>query len=268
MGQDLTLTTLTAPAGAPAFGVGAAKSGTHALATMFRVRSAHEPQAIALLNLILERHRARISEEVFAQFVGKIIARLNLELNVSQINGYLIKTLVALYPTARYVLTIRDCASWLRSFVNHQTKRPVGQGRFWHAFRELRFKPDEHPHWPEERVLAEHGLYSLDAYLSYWLWHNSEVLKAVSADRLLVVPTAWLAQDSEMIAAFLNIKSGVVDHVQWNEFRGRYVGSPLDRMDADYVRVRTTACARALIASAPGRLSADVARYLITGDRS
>ena len=87
----------------------------------------------ALSNLILEPHSARISEEVFAQFVGKVIARLNLEFNVFQINGYLIKTLVALYPTALYVLTIRDCASWLRSFVNHQTKRPVGQGRFWHA---------------------------------------------------------------------------------------------------------------------------------------
>lgn len=232
------------------------------------MKSAHEPDALALLNLILQLDAGRIDQAVFSQLVSQVIQRQGLVLNVSQINGFIVETLYGLYPTARYVLTIRDCRSWVRSFVNHQVKRPVGQGRYWHGFRQLRFRPDEHPYRPEDRVLEAGGLYSLDAYLSYWLWHNSVVLKTVPVGQLLVTPTLGLTGDGEPIARFLGIDPGQQDPERLNEFRGRYVTSPLDEMDQAYLADRIGACTQALIEAAGDRLPEAVTRYLVSGERA
>jgi len=226
-----------------AFGVGAAKTGTHSLAALFedRRRAAHEPEAESLMRLTLARATGHLTEAEFATCVDAQFRRLDLELNVSQINGFIVQTLAALYPDAAYVLTLRDGESWVRSFVNHQRTRGLPQGSAWQAFRNLRFQPQHHPYTVNDTPLANNGLYSLDAYLSYWLRHNADVIRSVRADRLFVAPTDQIAREAESIAHFIGADPADVNAEKSHDYAGDYVHNPLDDMNPDYLRARITA---------------------------
>ncbi len=183
-----------------AFGVGCAKTGTNSLAGMFQrhYRAAHEPQVHALIGLILER--PHLSEAAFGAAVRALLDPLDLEMNASQLNGYIVETMVALYPDARFILTLREPRSWLRSFANHQmTRGRLKPGSPWARFRDLRFLA------PGETATGGNGLYSIDQYLGYWLSHNVAVMRAVPPERLLVVRTERLDDEIARLAAFLDI---------------------------------------------------------------
>jgi len=247
-----------------AFGVGTAKSGTHALARMVEpaLRTAHEPQADSVLNLVIALHGGHLSRGDFTTLVGQLIERQRLAFNVSQINGFIIDALVERFPGARYILTLRDCYSWVRSFINHQLTVRLPPGSPWIAFRELRFRPAQHTHPVEERALASRGLYSLDAYLSYWEWHNAQVLRSVPATRLLVVATDHLEQDTEQIAAFLGLAGRRLRADPEQRFAGRYLDSPLDLLARDYVESCTAAATQRLLAALSEELRGSVQRVL------
>ena len=218
------------------FGVGMAKTGTHALAALFRDsrRCAHEPQAEALMRLMLDHHAGRIRQAEFVQFVRQLVDRMDLELNVSQLNGCLVATLAELYPAAKFILTLRDFDSWVRSFINHQLSRTLPSGSAWPAFRDLRFRPAEYPPRCEDAPLTARGLYSLEAYVSYWVRHNQGVIASVPADRLLIVPTDRLLEDADIIGAFIGGAS-VTELSGELDFPGTYVESPFDELDRSYV---------------------------------
>lgn len=217
------------------FGVGMAKTGTHALAALFRdsLRCAHEPGAEALMNLVLHHHAGRIRRTEFLQFVRQLVDRMDLELNVSQINGCLIEALVESYPHAKFILTVRDCESWMRSFINHQLSRRLPPGSAWPAFRDFRFRPAEHPPRAEDAPLTANGLYGLEAYAAYWVRHNRSVLAAIPAGRLLIVPMVKLQEDAAAIGAFVG--AGATRLSSEFSFQGIYVESPFDRLERGYV---------------------------------
>jgi Sulfotransferase domain len=222
-----------------AIGVGAAKTGTHSLAAMFEdsLRAAHEPESHHLLRLVLGRASAKLTQSEFVAGVEALFRSLNLELNVCQINGFIVDTLVDLYPEAAYVLTVRDARSWVRSIVNHQVTR-MSYDPAWQDFRELRFQPEAHPRRPEDRPLEKNACYSLDAYLSYWVRHNAGVIQRVPAGRLLIVPMAQLAREAASIAAFIGAGPAAANAEKGHVYSGDYIDSPLDEMNPDYVKDR------------------------------
>ena len=52
---------------------------------------------------------------------------------------FLLHKLVELFPTAKFVLTIRDPLSWVDSFINHQLAHSASEK--WLAFRDWKFAP-------------------------------------------------------------------------------------------------------------------------------
>ena len=221
-----------------------AKTGTHTLAALFShsLRAAHEPDAEALMNLVLSLHEGRLRRPGFVQLVARLFDRMHLELNVSQLNGVIVDTLIELYPGAKFILTWRDCESWARSFINHQLTRALAPGSAWAAFRDLRFRPAEHPHRSQDRALAERGLYALGAYSSYWVGHNRRVLAAIPAAQLLIVPTDRLQHDVRRMGEFMGIDTAAVHGTQFEgQFEGVYIASPLDALDPVYVAAEMAA---------------------------
>jgi hypothetical protein len=204
------------------FGVGCAKTGTNSLSGMFErhYRSAHEPQADALIDLILEQQK--LSRAQFRQAVRDLLDPLDLEVNASQLNGYIVRTLVALYPRAMFVLTLRDPKAWLHSFANHQRNRaalPVGSA--WARFRDLRFGDGE--------TADPNAIYPMDRYFRYWLEHNARVIKTVPSERLLVIRTENLDAEIPRLAAFLRVPESTIAQAHANQ--GNYAGgdaSPFD----------------------------------------
>ena len=84
-------------------------------------------------------------------------------------------TLLAAFPGARFVLPIRDCYGWLDSYFNHHLAGPASAPR--RGLRDMRFRPDLHPHHPQERALADRGLPPLDVGLLHvFIRHTSASL--------------------------------------------------------------------------------------------
>lgn len=189
--------------GVRVFGVGAAKTGTHSLASMFEefVEAAHEADDADLIVRLLQRAKTGSSTAV-RQYLVQRDKRRRLKIDASQVNIYLLDDLEALFPDSRYVLTTRPPLDWLRSFIDDSLRRQSMPP--WPLFRDFRFGPKQgHP--SEERVLADNGLYTLEGYLNYWRDAIERVRRKIPADRLLVVETSDLLKRSVEVAAFCGV---------------------------------------------------------------
>ena len=194
------------PRGIRVYGVGAAKTGTHSLGTMFasRAASAHEADAERLIERLLAAED-RGDRAALRRYLRIRDARRRLRVDASQVNVYLLDDLLALYPDSRFVLTIRPPMAWLRSIVDDSLRRDVS--KTWIRFRDYRFgRPGPFP--AEEAVLEERGLFQLAGYLSYWSDAIARVTDRVPAGQLMVVRVDELAARSEEIAAFCGIPAG------------------------------------------------------------
>ena len=179
----------TASSGKKIFCVGAGKSGTHSIHSIFEgvCRSMHEPENSELIRQIIDYHNHLAGDSEIREFVKSRCARLNLDVDSSQLNFFILPFLLEAFPEALFILTIRDCYTWLDSFINHSLTYPAAEK--WILLRDIRFgkRVDHYP--PEEQVLNSNGLYSLEGYLKYWNYHNQEVISSVPGDKLLIIRT-------------------------------------------------------------------------------
>ncbi|MDP2247618.1 MAG: sulfotransferase [Nitrosomonadales bacterium] len=199
--------------------VGAAKTGTHSIDTMFddTVKSQHEADDDEVIQKILEISSGDISQSELLTYIRQRDKRLCLDVDSSQLNFFLLDQLLHEFPDARFLLTIRDCYSWLNSFIDDSLRRQPSEN--WIKLREHRFRSDLFSHPPEEKVLKEEDLYTLDGYLSYWTDHNNKVLDTVPADRLLIVKTTDISKRAHEIADFAGLPRETVQVQHTHAFK-------------------------------------------------
>lgn len=189
-----------------AYGVGMPKTGTITLYIMFsnHYQTKHEPETRFFAKKILAfAHENQLNKNDFIKYVKQRDRRLGLEMNISTLNLYLLDILVNEFPESKFILTIRDCYSWLDSFINHRLVYP----KAW-PLDNFRFGADRNKHTQEEKILANNGLYTLDSYFSWWNTYNTRVLSTIPPERLLVVKTPELNQSVPRIERFLGIMPG------------------------------------------------------------
>ena len=175
--------------------------------------------------------------------VNKIREReeyLDLEMNSCSLTRFLVDILLEEYPDAKFILTIRDCYSWLDSMLNHQnwsqSTKPVHPT--WKRMNDLRLhwnKEGEDEYAPEEQILAQNNLYTLNGYLSYWAQQNRKVLTTVPQDRLLVVRTHEISQEIDRIADFLGVPSETLDRTKAHSFKARQKSYFLSQIDRQFL---------------------------------
>lgn len=185
-----------APVVGPVFGVGAEKTGTHSLAAMLSLP--HQPDESRAIAAILDRgDKAAVVRDLAGGAVSNLLV-------------HLLPELLAAYPDARFVLTIRDPEAWLRSALNHAATR------------------DGTPEWSEIDRLRGKADCNVEGSLRYWEWHNQTVLDTIPADRLLVVRTAELSTpDGAASVQQFARRPATPAH----EFRGEYTADPLAGRD-------------------------------------
>src|SRR5262245_35731672 len=134
------------------FCLGAAKTGTHSIAEMFsrNVRSRHEAEASDVMRMILDWRGGQISEAEMRSWVQARDRKLALEVDSSLLNFDMLEILLKEFPDARYLLTIRDCYSWLNSMANHKRRFKDKADPLWEKMREVRFGPGLDVYAPEE----------------------------------------------------------------------------------------------------------------------
>ena len=223
-----------------AYCVGTSKTGTTTMHAIFskQYRSAHEPDARFLITKILAFHNGNIDKSKFIQYIiNHRDRRLGLEMDSSHLNYYLLDILVNEFNEAKFILTIRDCYSWLESLLSNQLVVFKQQNNWfrhqWVDFADFRFG-NKKKYAKEEAILADKGLYTLDGYFSYWREHNSKVLATVPKERLLIVKTAEINQSINKIEEFLEIppntlSRGVRENVRRKKFKNLSILSQIDK---------------------------------------
>ena len=201
--------------------VGTAKSGTHSVVEMFsrNVRARHEPEALELIDKIADHHNGRINELEWTEWLRARDRRLALEVDSSHLNLDLLDFLLHEFPDARFLLTIRDCYSWLNSMFN-QSRRFRGKldPRLVRR-KELQAGPGARDYAPEEQVLSENQLDNLDSHFSRWKSRNEKVLAKVPAPRLLIVRTDQITQKAFEIADFAGLRRRAVCLARTHSFQ-------------------------------------------------
>ncbi|MDM8530404.1 sulfotransferase [Anaerolineales bacterium HSG25] len=187
-----------------AYCLGTAKSGTHSIAGLFgqHYRVAHEPEGEFLAETVVLTE-GQVNFYAQQKMILARDQRLWLELESSMLTYHYMEILLKTFPQAKFILTIRDCYSWLDSLINHQ----LGEWSSisWQMLRDAHYRQPDDVYAPAEQILHEHGLYTLDGYLSYWATHNQHVLDTIPADRLLVIPTKQITAYLPQLADFLSI---------------------------------------------------------------
>jgi hypothetical protein len=141
-----------------AYCIGTSKSGTHSIAEIFSgyYRVAHEPEYEQLIEMIIGASSYALSQAQMAEFVRSRDQQLKLELECSHPLFYLLDTLLDEFPEARFILTLRDCYSWLDSQKNSQLS--YIEAKCWQDFGEFKYG-HENFHYPrEEQILEQFGL--------------------------------------------------------------------------------------------------------------
>lgn len=218
------------------YGVGIGKSGTHSLARMFSndVYVAHEPDVEELITKILDWREEKITEQEITDWLLARDNELALEIDSSNPNFYLIDILLREFPDACFVLTIRDCYTWLDSFINHQLCYPKINPE-WQRMRKYRFENINFAHTPSAKILEEKGLYPLESYLHFWALCNEEVIAKVPPEKLFVVRTDQIKKYAYKIADFCRLPHSCVCLERTHEFQNEAKQFNLHEIDRSYL---------------------------------
>jgi len=221
-----------------AFSVGTSKSGAHSITHMLEERymARHEAKERETVRFTLRSAAGELSPQEQRQYLHHRDRHMWLEMDASNLNIEFLPLLVELHPDAKFVLTIRKVLSWLDSDINHFFRHPFEP--CWREIWDFRYQADRFIHPPEEKVLQEKGLYTLDGYLSYWAWHNQLVLDHVPAERLLIIPTHEISQSTEKLADFLEIPHLHLNTARSHGFEGKEMFNVLAQLDPDYLQAK------------------------------
>lgn len=238
-----------------AYCVGMPKTGTVSITVIFEkhYRVAHEPESSFVNHKIIAFANGKIDKSKLIRYVEHKRRHLALEMDSSYLNYFFIDILVNQFSEAKFILTIRDCYSWLESMITQRLFMHQFE-KFYikHGFKgvdDLCFKTEQ-PHTPEEKILADHELYTLDGYFSHWQKHNSKILTTVPKDRLLVVKTSEINQNIDKMDNFLGITPSTLLTGVHRNVRKKVKGEKLDilsQIDKDFLEEKANFHCKALM---------------------
>ena len=225
-----------------AYCVGAGRSGTTSMAGIFSscYRTAHEPHQKESFTIICALLKGMISKQDFRRYAVHLDNKLQLEFNSSFLNAWALDAFVAEFPEAKFILTIRDCYSWLNSFIfgNGALYLDSRPPREEERFLNMIFEKRAYRSCKEEWRLFNNGFYTLDDLLSYWAKINNEILARVPKSRLLVVKTHEISSKKNEIADFLNIPPETLDFTKSHMHQSMKHPNMLSDIDRDYLASR------------------------------
>lgn len=218
-----------------AFGIGGPKTGTHSLDGVFsRYRAGHEPLIEHFMQVAMARANEDLSESAARNQIRRLDRRMWLEFNSSWVNYFVLDLLLDEYPQAKFVLTIRDCYSWLDSMFNQLLGRVHGEYHTqFHRWYIESLTPGSHQ--DGDRVLAERGLWPLDLWLRAWNHQNARMLALVPSERMLIVRTQDIRRDIPRLADFLGIPPETLDAGRSHEFKAEAKFGLLSEIDQNYL---------------------------------
>jgi hypothetical protein len=113
--------------------------------------------------------------------------------------------------------------------------------------RSLRFGDKEVVHDPEEQILKENGLLTLDWYLSRWRQHIEKALATVPAERLLIVRTNEIGKRAYEIADFAGLPRWTIRPKHTHAFKNPVRKELIHQMNQRYLEQKVEQHCRPLM---------------------
>lgn len=211
-----------------AFGIGLPKTGTVSLANLLKksYHATHEPETWILTHILQRTSLGEQNRLGDAEAINILKTRDRLIYSSFESNfvlGMLIDVAYEAFPSAKYILTIRDCYSWVNSEINQQ--HLIGNTQPWGLLADYRY--GKRLYYPgAELALKRHGLYPLSSYFTYWAEHIQSVLDTIPTNKLLVIRTRDLNRRTQEIADFLEVPHDTLDTKRVHSHRRKR--KPLD----------------------------------------
>jgi len=219
------------------YGVGAPKTGTVSLARLFaNYRSGHEAHPAETLQILRDIRTGEVGQNRVREALRSRDRKWRLECESAHFLVHLVEYLTEEFPDAKFICTVREPRSWLRSILDQCINNPRSAlSPEWKAIHDLAFgrPPEEYP--PAERLLEEYGLRRLDQYLQYWAWHNEKILDAVPSERRLFIRTAKLSSSLEEVATFANLSTSHLSDARSHSHRTTERHSVLEHIENSYI---------------------------------
>ena len=188
-----------------AYCVGLAKTGTTSMAGIFaNFRSEHEFLFEETARVVADYRCGVIDRAQVRDFVHQRDRRGSLEMDSASFHAHYVDILTEEFPDARFILTMRDCCSWLESLLNMLllmgTAMPAWMADYaYRAFGSL-FSPSI---TATRETFLERAPLLVEPALRYWAETNRVLLNAIPPERLLVIRTKEINARLADIAAFV-----------------------------------------------------------------
>ena len=222
-----------------AYCVGLPKSGTVSLAGLFsNYRSCHEFHQWETHQMIIRRNHGDISRERFRGFLKEreLLGGFP-EMDAAHFNRHYIDILQEEFPEAKFICLIRDCYSWVNSFVNYFVvpEREAIQSK------ELpNGMPFDLPRGATEakRELVNNFHKHIDVPLSFWASSYRDMIEKLPPGRSLIIRTHEISQKVDDIAHFAGILPDTLAKERSHLNKAKYTVNVLRNLDRDFLKAK------------------------------
>lgn len=230
------------------YGIGIGKTGTNSIYKMFsrNVRAVHEPGVLELIEKFIEWQKGKITDAQMTQFVLERDREMGIEVDASSMNILILEILLREFPDARFVLTIRDCYSWVNSMFNHLLRIQQGHPQ-WDELAKFEAGDQKFLHAPQEEILKQNNLQSLDWYFSRWALHNQKALAVVPPERMLIVRTNEIGQRAHEIADFARLPRWTIRPERTHSFQNPLRKELIHKIDREFLESKVQQHCRPLM---------------------
>ncbi len=191
--------------------VGLFRSGTNTMYEIFKrsFRAEHEYMLMPTLSAVTDHASGETTRSQFVEFVANRDASGALEVDAAGFHFLYADVLLALHPRARFILTIRDCYSWLNSCIgllSDDFYRSEKAEFIGNVINNINHVSDGSFGWtarPRRKVC-------LKQLMKLWSTANTALLR-IPTDRLLVLRTGDLTNSIPAIAQFAGVAASDLD---------------------------------------------------------
>lgn len=200
----------------------------------------HHADGDNIIQAVLDSDSWYHDEKARLQYIKERDQRLWLELDSDHLLIYIIEDLVKIFPKSKFILPIRDPLNWLNSAVNQYLRLLNWEhpsSKRWLAIWRNFLKDTERIYPANETFLEDNDIPPLATFLSYWNDHNTDVLKMVNDENLLVIRTHEIKDHINEMAEFLNVDSRTLNDGRTHEFINKRKKISLsEQLDQTYLK--------------------------------
>jgi len=169
-----------------------------------KYRAWHEFMFPETTKAISDYRTGVISKQQFVEFVCQRDQKGNLEMDSASFNFMYLDILAEQYPKAKFIVTVRDCYSWLDSMINMLLVLNIQDWIIDYGSRSFGIHIAREMFVSRESVLrALPDL--LDGLLGYWAYGAGVTLDNLPQGRFLIVKTDEISGSLDKIAKFIEI---------------------------------------------------------------